>query len=247
MIPRLESVYFPGSDQYPRLARVLRYTAQRWAPNWDIRVREVGPPEVTSPLRQSAADNSWKLEWWARAVEEAEDGQLLLLVDTDTFVAAPLDPLLDLTFDLAYTYRAASRFPLNGGVVAVRAGEGTRAAFREWLTEDRKMLRDPARLEPWRRFYGGQNQASFGACLEGGTFRNLRILPLPCREWNCEETGWAYYQEGRTRIVHVKAALRAHAFGLRSFPHTLELSTVWRRLEREAPGESSPTGIVSGL
>jgi len=234
--PRLVSVYFPGGgDQYPRLARVLEYTARRWAPSWDVQVRQVPAAGVSSALRQSAADNSWKLEWWTRAVEEAPDGTVLLLVDADTFIAAPLDPLLlALPFDLAYTYRDAARFPLNSGVVAARAGAGTRAAFREWLAEDRLMLQDPARLEPFRRFYGGQNQASFGALLERGAFRDLSVLRLPCVEWNCEETGWSRFKEGETRVVHVKAALRAHVFGLRSYEHTRDLANYWRRLEREA-------------
>lgn len=232
--PRLVSVYFPGSDQYPRLARVLEYTARRWAPTWDISIREVGAPEVRSAVRQSAADNSWKLGYWADAVEDAPDGTLLLLVDADTFVAAPLQPLLGEPFDLAYTVREAERFPLNGGVIAVRAGAPARAALSAWLEEDRAMLRDPERCEPWRRVYGGQNQASFGACLERGAFKGLKVLQLPCREWNCEETGWADFQPGRTRIVHVKAALRAHVFGLRAYPHTRVLAEHWRTLEREA-------------
>jgi len=235
MTPLLYSVYFPGSDQYPRLARVLEATARRWAPSWEIRVDAMPAPVLRSSVRQAATDNHAKLGYWADAVDAAPDGRLLLLVDADTFVAAPLEPLERLDFDLAYTVREAVRFPMNGGVVAVKVNARTRSAVRAWYEIDRAFLLDPALCEPFRRVYGGQNQASFGAALEGGTFGELSLLTLPCKEWNAEETAWSSFRPGETRIVHVKAALRAHAFGVDAHPSTRALAEHWRRLERSLP------------
>ncbi len=233
----LVSVWFPGEgDQYPRMARVLAYTARLFAPAWSIRVEEIPRPTLASRASQAAMDNSWKLERWARVVEDAPDGAGVLLLDTDTFVTAPLDPLWEIPFDLAYTVRDAAPFPLNGGVVAVRANPRSRAFMRAWHQRDREMLRDLALREPWRRRYGGQNQAALGSLLEGPEVERLHVVRLPCWEWNCEDLSWHRFGP-ETRIVHVHAALRATTFHFgATSPALVPLAALWRRREREALG-----------
>ena len=231
----LVSVWFPGEgDQYPRLARVLDYTARLFAPSWLIRVEAIPRGSLVSRASQTAMDNSWKLEHWARAVEAAPDGSGVLLLDTDTFVTAPLDPLWATAFDLAYTVRDAEPFPLNGGVVAVRANERSREFMWAWHRRDREMLRDLDLREPWRRRYGGQNQAALGSLLEGPERERLHVEKLPCWEWNCEDLSWRRFGPG-TRIVHVHAALRATVFHFgATTPALVPLADLWRRREREA-------------
>lgn len=237
MRPRLEAVWFRStSHQYQRLARVLEHTARRHCRDWEIAVRQVDPPTERASTGSGAdAANHRKLAEWAAAATRAPEGARLLLVDADTFVAGPLDDLWDRDFDLAYTVRTASRFPLNGGVVALRVGQGTRAFLAGWLEQDRLFLRDSAARRPWRARYGGQNQAALGAVLEGGLAGSLglRVAELPCRVWNCEDTSWARFGP-ETRIVHVKSALRMTAFGLASFPAVRPLARMWRELEAEA-------------
>lgn len=233
--PRLVSTWFPGDlDQYPRLARVLEYTAKLYAPTWDIRVEEALRCGVScGRASQAAADNSWKLEHWTRAVLEAPEDCGVLLMDADTFVTAPLDPLWSIDFDLAYTVRGVARFPLNAGVMAVRANERTRRFMERWLARDRFMLKDLDYREPWRRIYGGQNQASFGSLLEGPEVADLRVVTLPCLEWNCEDVSWSRFGPG-TRIVHVKSALRTTVFYVQVEPTLRPLAALWRQREGEA-------------
>jgi hypothetical protein len=233
----LFSVWFPGAgDQYPRMARVLAHTARLFAPTWSIRVEAIPRGALVSRASQAAMDNSWKLEHWARAVEEAPDGAGVLLLDADTFVTAPLDPLWGIDFDFAYTVRDSDLFPLNGGVVAVRANERSRAFMRVWQRRDREMLRDLDLREPWRRRYGGQNQAALGSLLEGPEVARLDVARLPCWEWNCEDLSWRRFGPG-TRIVHVHSALRATVFHFgATTPALVPLAALWRRREREAAG-----------
>lgn len=164
--PRLEACFFPGSSRWRRMAAVLEYSAKRHCPGWDVNVEEVPGPTDPSPLGMPAhAANTRKLDWWADRVVSAADGAQQLLVDADVVVLRPLDDLWEMDFDLAYTGRPpGARFPLNAGVVAVRACEGTRALFGAWVAENAQVLR--ARRESARARYGGCNQAALGSLFE---------------------------------------------------------------------------------
>ncbi len=239
MRPVLYSVWFESaSKQYARLARVLDRTARKHCPGWDVRVEKVDPPEVTTPTgTQSFADNSWKLGYWTRAVTDAPDGAEILLVDSDTFVTRDLSPLWDIDFDVAITVRETARFPLNGGVVAVRVNSTTRKFMEAWLGMDRQFLANPAEHRPWRRKYGGMNQSSLGYMLELSSpfSEQFNVARLPCLEWNCEDTSWARFDPEVTRIVHVKSALRMAVFGIGPRRDVRHLASMWHALEAVDP------------
>jgi hypothetical protein len=233
--PALCSVYFGDrTGQYPRLAAVLAHTARVHCPAWDVTVREIQPPTARAATGSTShAANHHKLIEWAHAVRDAQDGQRLVLVDADTFITGPLDPLWDLPFDFAYTTREAARYPLNAGVIAVRVGPAVRRWMEAWLAVDAAFLRDAADGFPWRQRYGGQNQASLGATLESGLIDDLglTVAALPCREWNCEDSAWAEFDPTLTKIVHVKSALRMDAFDKHRSPHTRQLAVMWKALD----------------
>lgn len=211
-------------------------TAARHSPGWDISVREIPTHNLRAASGSvSHAANHHKLTEWRRLVVEAPDGAQLLLVDADTFVVAPLDPLWDIPFDFAYTTRIAARYPFNAGVIAVRVSPRTRRWMDAWLAQDRAFLTDNDDARPWRAKYGGQNQASLGALLESDVAAalGLTIAALPCSIWNAEDTCWASV-DAATRIVHVKSALRMDAFQMARSPRTHDLATTWRNLDGQA-------------
>lgn len=238
MTPRLVSVWFDGdSHQYPRLARVLDFTARRHCPSWEIDVRRIEEPKIHGNLGRFAGDNHRKLEEWVAAVDVAPDGTGVLLLDADTFVCRPLDDLWDLDFDFAYTVRPpGARLPINAGVIAVRAGDRSRRFLHAWLDRDLAFLRRPdGDMKDWRKRYGGQNQASLGATLTVGfnPVPDLAVSALPCETWNCEDLCWSTFSP-ETRIVHVKSALRMDIFNLGLAPRVKHLSDLWKALESEA-------------
>jgi hypothetical protein len=235
---RLVSFYF-GGGQYERLAAVLEMTARRHCPDWSIEVLRIDPPALRAASgRDSDAANHYKLARWVQACHEARDGEQLLLVDADTFVNAPLDPLWDGMFDFGYTVRPSdARYPLNAGVIAVRAGGPARRLMDAWLAQDAVFLEDAEALRPWRARYGGMNQASLGALLDTGVAFAVGagIALLPCLEWNCEDSTWERFDAERTRIVHVKSGLRQAALGdWPARPKTRELASMWRALDVQA-------------
>lgn len=239
--PRLVSVYFGGNAQYPRMARVLEHTARKYCPGWDVAVAEVHTKELRSALGNiSHARNAEKAVEWERIVRESEDGTRLLLVDADTFVTGNLDPLWAHEFDVMITTKQ-SRFPFNSGVVGVRVSDRARRFFDEWTREALRFLRLSAEHGEWRRKFGGLHQAALGALLEGGQEERLglTVARLPCEEWNCEDYCWDKFDPSRTKIVHVKSALRLAVFHLgagAAMRHTRTLADLWRAAERESGG-----------
>jgi hypothetical protein len=235
--PRLEACYF-GDDrtgQWARMVRVLAYTAAQHCATWDVQIRHIVPPRLTSALGiASHVENTQKMEHWHQLVTAAPDGTRLLMIDADTIILHPLDDVWERDFDLAYTTKE-SRFPFNSGVIFARVSPRLRAFIAAWRKENRRMLGDRWHHQIWRKRFGGINQASFGYMLERGAQDGLSLATLPCVEWNCEDASWASYSSA-TRIVHVKSSLRASLF-LRAHvapAHLRPLITLWRHLEREA-------------
>jgi hypothetical protein len=143
----------------------------------------------------------------------------------------PLDDIWGRSFDLAYTIRENHPTPLNAGVVFLRTSERMRAFMRAWRDRTQAMLdeRGPLTLT-WRRKYGGIAQGALGSLLK--TPHELKVIKLPCREWNCEDSAWQAYDPQATRILHVKSTLKRAVFGTLAPPaHLKPLMARWRELE----------------
>ena len=217
-----------------KLASVLAYTASVHCPTWH---RDI---QVTDTI--GAGPQAEKIDRWCRAVEEAVDGTPLLLMGGDTYIRKPLDDLWDQPFDVAYTARdrARSVSPLNADVIAVRASRATRSWLRQWEATFLTVVHGP--VERWREYrknYGSLDQRALADHIAHE--RVLKILALPCREWNCERSEWARYGPD-TRIVHLQNPLRTTLTTDRPWPdgdpraqYTAGIIDEWRRLAREAP------------
>jgi hypothetical protein len=237
--PRLVACYFGARSggQWPRLARVLEYSARRHCPDWQVDIHQITPRPLAVPSFSSAyAANTQKLDEWTRIVAAAQDGDRLALLDADTMILHALDSVWDLNFDLAYTRRPAScRLPINAGVIFLRVTARVRSFVERWRDENRLMLRDRQRHETWRKRYGGINQAALGAILEAGAGAQLAVVPLECLEWNCEDASWPLYDPAVTRIVHLKSALRQALFSRAHVSASVRpLAHIWQDLERAA-------------
>jgi hypothetical protein len=235
--PRLFSCYFRGDagEQFPRLARVLEHTAREHCQGWTIDVRAITPPPAPAADGTAAYEhNTQKLDAWARLVWELPDGAQVLLIDTDTQILRPLDAVWEQPFDIAITRRPATcKLPFNAGVVFARGSAASRAFMLRWRDENRRMLTDMVYHRPWRRRFGGINQAALGCTLETIDRSTIAIAELPCREWNCEDSTWSQFDPAVSRILHIKSALRQQLFLLRpSIADLRPLVTQWRRIER---------------
>jgi len=218
--PRLEACYFSdGSStawRWRRLAAVLTSSARLHCPDWHIHVVSLPWQRLPTPHGSDAhIANTQKLDYWNTLVQQATDGEQILLIDADTFITRPLDALWDLPFDLAYAVRTHfMHYTINGGVIALRVSARVRDFMARWAAENRAMLADAKYHRRWKEKYGGINQAALGALLELHVHKDLglHVLTVPCQEWNCEESAWAQFDPHSTRIVHVKGRLRKAVF-----------------------------------
>jgi hypothetical protein len=194
----------------------------------------MGPAPTTGGTGVSGhLANTRKLEVWRELIDAAPEGAAMAFVDADTWICRPLDAVWDAPFDLAYTVREGWRIPFNLGVLFLRVSPAVRAFVADWAAENRRMLLGGDETRPWRQAYGGVNQAAFGSLLAHGRLDALHVRPLPCHEWNCEDSAWAAFDPDTTRIVHLKGPLRAMALGEMSATAAMKpLVARWRDLER---------------
>jgi hypothetical protein len=205
----------PGQRrEWAQMAEALARSAYVHCQGWILDLRDITPAEqLSSPLgSQGNVWNTHKLDAWCRAVDELEDRTPAVLIDADTLIVRPLDPIWERPFDLAYTVKPqGARFPFNAGVIFLRVSKTTREFIRAWAQLNRQMLDDAQLLQQWRAKFGGVNQSSLAKLLHDGD-HDLQIETLPCLEWNCEDSSWASYHPEITRIVHYKSELRAALF-----------------------------------
>lgn len=223
---------------FARMARVLEATARTHCPTWTLDVAVMRSPAVTGGTGVSGhLANTRKLEEWRRIVEAAPDGTCLALLDADTWVQRPLDPVWEQAFDLAYTVRSGWPIAFNLGVLFVRVSPRIRRFWDAWVDENRQMLEQVEARRAWRQRFGGVNQAAFGALLESGALRALDVLELSCREWNCEDSAWAAFDPRVTRIGHLKSQARAMALGdAPTTPALRPLVQAWRQIDLRVNG-----------
>lgn len=244
--PRLEACYFGADDVWRRMADVLEHTATVHCPSWTRSIRAITPEPRPSVLAvESHEVNTQKLEHWLARVEDAPDGTPMLLIDVDTAILRPLDPVWRESFDVAFTTKRRP-FPFNLGVIFLRVSDRTRAFMGSWLEENNNLLTDRMHSHLWRNSFGGVNQAAFGRLLQRSGL-SVTFHRLPCAEWNCEESAWPTFDSNKARVLHLKGSLRQCVFryskvpGRRaSIPGELQpLVTLWQDLEREALGARS--------
>lgn len=218
-----------GGKDWDRSAAVLAGSLRRHCPEWGQSFAA-----LKNALSSKLIGNTLKLAVWADALDHLPNGVQVVLMDADLLVRAPLDPIWDRDFDLAFTARPeGARYPFNCGVVALRLSNVTRAAIRLWQQMDAGLWRNRATLSKLRAKYGGINQSALGVLLESGKLDVLRLAWLPCAEWNCEDSTWANSENAR--IVHLKDNLGRCALGYRTHltPNVQELADEWRRAEKE--------------
>jgi len=233
--PRLEAVYFDDGpyDDFARLARVLEHTADQHCGGWRRAITRLDPPRRRAGSSSMVA-NTVKLNRWCDLVASAEDGEQILLLDTDTALLRAIDAIWERPFDVAYATKVHD-FQFNLGVFFLRVTARVRTLFETWRAENARLFRTWSEDPTWRTRYGGVNQASFGSLIQTGALEGVDVCELACAEWNCEESAWPAFDPAVTRILHLKGALRRSVFHRQTPPaDLLPAVSAWRQLDRES-------------
>lgn len=215
MTPRLIAFY--EGDEYARMARVLAHTAALHCPGWDVRIEDVTLfPNGEKTADERVRGNSEKLRRWVAEVDQAPDGTPIALIDADVMILRPFGDLWERPFDVAYTVRDPKRtpLPLNAGIVYVRATEPARRFLHAWFDATQPIRQSTKLFAIARKQFGAADQAGLAGILKNPAItQGVHLLPLPCLEWNCEDSEWGRFDPSTTRLVHIKGGLRNLIFG----------------------------------
>jgi hypothetical protein len=216
---RLYSCWF-GDGHWARMATALSRSAEAHCPTWDRAIER-----IYSDASGKYETNVAKLHRWASFVLSCNDGDEVCLIDSDCFVARPLDAVWSQPFDLAVTFKGTVRLPFNAGVVFLRVNGRTRSFMSEWYGVNHRMMGDRTFHLQYERTYSGINQAALGYMLEReGGLGDVDLARIPAAEWTaCAPQFWTATD---ARVYHLKSTLRQQAqAGLQGGPyaHALRL------------------------
>ena len=198
---------YPGMNSYERLLKVFRASLRKQVPSVDLEEIKIPIPKNDVPGNtQGWSSNTAKLRAWVSRMATLNESAVFC--DCDMFCLRDFREVFDLDFDIAYTDRSITKFPLNGGVVFVKSTERTKAFFAEWLTVNELMYRNKRLHSVWRKQYAGMNQTAFGYLLHHGK-SEAQIVSVPCSKYNACDEHWGTALK-ESALVHVKGNLRTH-------------------------------------
>lgn len=212
------SVYDDLTDPWwRRSADVLRASLARHEPGAQVEIERA--PLASRGARSSYAANAAKSSLWAARVEAAQDGEIVILLDSDVYVRGSLAELVPPDRNLVVTpkYWADSepllnnrRLPINCGVIGVRVTKHARDAISYWDDVTQRMLADRTLHARWEARWGGIHQAALGYVRDHSPMllEAAKIGYAPAARWNaCHGPLWTADPEG-VSVVHVKSDLR---------------------------------------
>lgn len=223
---------YGSSSIYKTMYDVLLYSIEKHVPDAMIISNWLEEPDPSNRIR-AYISNTIKLRKWCQELESAYNGDCIALMDCDLLVIDDFSDVFEKDFDIAYTYREHSKWPLNGGVIFCRANKASRRFFNILLATNEKMYKDNKFHLQWKNKYGGINQAAFGYMLESVNLSEFNLLPLPCSIWNvCDiETDIE-----KSKIIHYKGPIRRAMFSSspgQVQPPFVPLVELWKQYQIE--------------
>jgi hypothetical protein len=222
---------FGEATTYKVLNEVFIHSVEKNCPNAEWRYDELDEPELNGIIK-GFVTNTVKLDLWVKELEKCEEGDELVLIDCDMLVLGDISPVFKKDFDVAYTFRTQSKWPMNGGTMFVKVNDRSRAFFYKFLEINNTMLKDKVLHQKYRDVYAGMNQAAFGYILEH--HKDIaKLKALPCAIWNvCEHYDQAI--KNGAKILHIKGKLRQNIFRDRVEDDELKTATLlWKQYYEE--------------
>lgn len=209
------TVIIPNQEQakYTRLAEALACSV---AENTDCELQVIiGEADLeTKDTRhyQHYIGQTEKQRAWNKIVQEAQQDELLCLLDADMLVLKDIAHVFEGEFDICYTHMPFDKhFRLNTGVLFVKTNERTKAFFNKWREVNEEMQASEGFHKLWHPLYQGMDQTSFGYMVENHP-EIANLASVPCMHYNaCFKESWKLTEN--THILHVKGLLRELVLG----------------------------------
>lgn len=215
---QLHTLLFGNRGSYERMVNVLFRSVLKHSSNTPLIIHQKQLPKELKwkglGRDQTVIDNTAKSQYFAELIQSLKNKDVVGLIDCDTMVINPLESIEKMDFDIGITWRPdKAKLMFNSGVVFVRVSQRIKDFYKEWADVATEMLESRKFFDAWRDPYGGVNQTSLGYMLEQKEWKKIKVLKLPCQEWNCENSTWHKFDPASTRIVHILGSLRHYVFG----------------------------------
>jgi hypothetical protein len=203
---------YGDDNRFSILHEVLLKSIKKNVSNAEIISHHLQEPEMKFNRTRSFISNSIKLRKWTEEIRKCGKGDNVVLMDADMLILGDPFKAFKEDFDIGYTKRTNSKWPLNGGVVFIKVDKWTKTFMNTWLKNNDIMLEDLEFHKKWQQKYAGINQASFGYMIENFGFL-FKLNPFPCKIYNACGEDLPDFDENVTKILHVKGKLRQAIFG----------------------------------
>ena len=206
---KIITTYFERDIRYRKLLNVFYNSAKEKMPAIPIEVLSFQPP-VQKYTTNEINNHHWDTYYafMAKINHALITPSNVLMADNDLIFLNSVEDVWKKDFDVAITVRN-HRCRYNTGVCFARDTIAAKYFLTRWKDNTCAVANrfDLREIQTW----WGIDQASLNLTIKEGI--KLKLLELPCQEWNAEQTNWRNVTT-RTKIVHIKSGLRRIVFGL---------------------------------
>lgn len=195
---------------FKTFANVLNFSLKKNMPNAEFIMYEETNVELPNPNRvisDSAIHNTKKLDIWRDFINKCENGENVIIIDSDMIILEDISEVFNKDFDICYTRRSNTKTPINGGILFVKVSDKTKNFFNEYVKINYKMFIDENFHKIWREKYKGMNQAAFGYLLKNYSDKNLKFSNVPCEIYNACEPEWKNINTKKIKVLHLKGVM----------------------------------------
>lgn len=235
---KLHSVYFGSSKSYERFAQTLQYSATKNSPNTPLIIHSISEENLPfKPARSGIGPsrhdyiNTIKTIFHNQIMQQAEDGELVGMLDLDLLILGDLSAAEEGDYDLGVTTRP-QKSTINSGVVFVRVSPKTKSWYQDWCDRVLALFREPQKLRRLKARYAGINQSALGLKLTEK--HDLKIKEFPGVIWNCTPINYIKFSP-ETKVLHLLEEGRFIKRNLQNSRGKLhKVQQVWGQIEMES-------------
>lgn len=198
---KIVSILFKRKKQYSALAKVFERSLKAVMPGVPYEIIEIGMPPNIDHKRDTA------YAFFAAAQYVLKQKQLVAMCDIDMMFQKSITDITKKDFDIAVTTRSKMKY--NTGLWFYRPNIRSKYFMKKWIYYTRIIINNFCKYEGFSWENGGPDQASLKWTVD--KIKNIRLLELPCSDWNSTQSEWKYADE-KTRIIHIKSQLRSLIF-----------------------------------
>ena len=209
---KIITTYFLRKKWYYKLLQVFKKSVKKTMPNIDLEVLKNIPPlnEITDKYKKRKKDVEFAFTQVADYILKSKSEEVIAVCDVDLMFLKSIEDIENLSFDIALTVRE-SKTKYNTGLWFCRPTKKTKIFIKKWLKNTCYLMKKFEKRLKYILAQGGIDQAGLYMTLQKNPNMNIKIIELPCQEWNATQSEWKFVDEN-TRMIHIKSLLRNAIF-----------------------------------